>query len=442
MATAWYYALNGEQKGPISTEELMALVANGQLTPNDLIWRKGFTEWVRVAKVRELAVLCHAATPQASQATTQQPHPPVKAPDTAEPSEELRLAPDPEEVVKKQRLPHEVTPKMANVPTKPAPKLQPQVTQWYYARGGKKAGPVTAQFLKEKAQSGQLLPTDLLWKDGLKDWVAASTLPGLKFPAATGQAPQAAPPKAQSVVAAPIVTDEPFGTIEPFAIAEPDAFPTTNSIFDIMNDPSFAAAPAVAVEKPNAGLAAMPIYTEKPQRRKKIEFEDSAGELGYLLAAFLVPIPIAFIMAYFYGILRCYVGLYIVWYLCILGIGAVLSITTCSLFEKARYFNQPLTIGYLFFMGLIVLYTAWASTITWGINYFAEDVELERQIYLVEVMIHPQVVIQAAVEIGKELESTGRGGKTTSAIPYLILEAIFMAVAPIYVTYRRYRDES
>ena len=91
-------------------------------------------------------------------------------------------------------------------------------------------------------------------------------------------------------------------------------------------------------------------------------------------------------------------------------------------------------------MGLIVLYTAWASTLTWAINNFADDLELERQIYLVEMMIHPQVVIQAAVEVSKELESTGRSGKTTSAIPYLILEAIFMAVAPIYVTYRRHKE--
>ena len=44
MATAWYYALNDERKGPVSTEELTALVASGQLTLNDRIWRKGLTE--------------------------------------------------------------------------------------------------------------------------------------------------------------------------------------------------------------------------------------------------------------------------------------------------------------------------------------------------------------------------------------------------------------
>ena len=196
MATAWYYALNGEQQGPVTSEVLMALVASNQLSSEDLVWKKGFTEWVRVAKVRELAGLCQVATPQATQAATQQPQSQVKAPDTAVPSEELRLAPDPEEVVKKQPPPQEVALKMADAPkalSKPAPKSQPQVTQWYYARGGKKAGPVTAQYLKEKAQSGQLLPTDHLWKEGLTGWIVASSLPGLKFPVAPVH--PAAPPE-------------------------------------------------------------------------------------------------------------------------------------------------------------------------------------------------------------------------------------------------------
>jgi hypothetical protein len=54
--------------------------------------------------------------------------------------------------------------------------------QWYYSRGGSKAGPVSVTELKQLAGSGQLSPTDMVWKDGLAAWVPASSLKGLFSP--------------------------------------------------------------------------------------------------------------------------------------------------------------------------------------------------------------------------------------------------------------------
>ena len=400
MATAWYYARNSEQKGPVATEVLMALVASRQLSPETLVWKKGLAEWVKVSQVPELAALSQVATPKATQPAVK-PQVAEKLPE----SEELRLTPDPDDVSKQAKQPAQ----KAVPQTKPAPK--PQTANWYYARDGQQQGPVTAKFLKEKALTGELLPTDHLWKDGLKDWVTADSLPGLKFP----------------------VQDE----TEHFVTAELAVEPTENSIIDIMNDPSFASAPS-ANEKPNVGLMSTASFNEKPQPRRRIQLEGSAEGVGYLMAAFLVPIPFAFILAYGYGILRYYVGFYIVWYFSIFMIGTVLSMTACFLFEKARFQNQLVALGYLLFLGMFVLYTAWASTITWAINDHLDELEFERSIYLVEMMIHPQMVFQVAVEISKELESTGKSGTTTTAVPYLILEALFMAAAPLYAAYRRY----
>lgn len=42
----WHYAINGEQQGPISENELKQLFESGQLKENDLIWREGLSEWV------------------------------------------------------------------------------------------------------------------------------------------------------------------------------------------------------------------------------------------------------------------------------------------------------------------------------------------------------------------------------------------------------------
>src|SRR6516225_3179064 len=40
------------------------------------------------------------------------------------------------------------------------------MSQWYYARGDRQSGPVSSRELKRLADAGELLPTDLVWKDG------------------------------------------------------------------------------------------------------------------------------------------------------------------------------------------------------------------------------------------------------------------------------------
>jgi len=44
-------------------------------------------------------------------------------------------------------------------------------SEWFYTRDGKsKAGPVASAQLKALARSGQLLPTDMVWKEGMAQW--------------------------------------------------------------------------------------------------------------------------------------------------------------------------------------------------------------------------------------------------------------------------------
>ena len=54
--------------------------------------------------------------------------------------------------------------------------------EWYYAAGGNQAGPVGSDELKRLAASGELKPTDLVWRDGLADWTPASKIQGLFGP--------------------------------------------------------------------------------------------------------------------------------------------------------------------------------------------------------------------------------------------------------------------
>jgi hypothetical protein len=73
------------------------------------------------------------------------------------------------------------------------------MAQWYYTSGGQQQGPVEEQALKEMLSSGELQPTELLWREGMGNWQPAANVQefaGLTRPAATEAAGGYAPPPA------------------------------------------------------------------------------------------------------------------------------------------------------------------------------------------------------------------------------------------------------
>jgi uncharacterized RDD family membrane protein YckC len=48
----WFYAENGQQRGPISDSDLVALAENGTLKGDSLLWREGMPDWQPVNRVR------------------------------------------------------------------------------------------------------------------------------------------------------------------------------------------------------------------------------------------------------------------------------------------------------------------------------------------------------------------------------------------------------
>lgn len=51
--------------------------------------------------------------------------------------------------------------------------------EWHYSRNGNQIGPVTAADLKRLVSTGQLSPSDLIWKEGWEDWKPAGSIKGL-----------------------------------------------------------------------------------------------------------------------------------------------------------------------------------------------------------------------------------------------------------------------
>lgn len=50
----WHYARGGQQLGPVTSEVLKQLAGNNELSPEDLIWKEGWTEWKRADRIKNL----------------------------------------------------------------------------------------------------------------------------------------------------------------------------------------------------------------------------------------------------------------------------------------------------------------------------------------------------------------------------------------------------
>lgn len=79
--------------------------------------------------------------------------------------------------------------------------------EWYYSIDGDRQGPVSAADLKKLAEAGTLKATDLVWKDGMADWVQARSIKGL-FGAAAGPAPATSKSGEQTAARTRPVADE------------------------------------------------------------------------------------------------------------------------------------------------------------------------------------------------------------------------------------------
>ena len=53
--------------------------------------------------------------------------------------------------------------------------------QWFYSKNGQRFGPVDSSSLQQLASTGQIGVADLVWKNGMPEWLPASRVKGL-FP--------------------------------------------------------------------------------------------------------------------------------------------------------------------------------------------------------------------------------------------------------------------
>lgn len=65
--------------------------------------------------------------------------------------------------------------------------------EWYYSKNDVQMGPVSLADLQQKVAHGEVLPSDMAWREGMGDWKPVSALSELRVTSHAAQATQATP---------------------------------------------------------------------------------------------------------------------------------------------------------------------------------------------------------------------------------------------------------
>jgi len=130
--------------------------------------------------------------------------------------------------------------------------------QWYYTNNGQQKGPVTDVELKQLAVSGNLIPTDQVWKDGMAAWTNAGNLKGLFQQTPPSMAKGISPPPMPSANNSPQFSNSVSATTEIPIVASKSNF-SANKIFD-----------SIKISSSSAVLKGKEVFDKQTPRNKLI----------------------------------------------------------------------------------------------------------------------------------------------------------------------------
>ena len=142
----------GEQHGPYPEANAREMMAAGQLLPTDLAWHAGAEGWKPLSEVLGAAIQPSASPPPSEGGM------PKRTMAGTAPTEEKPAEKKPED----------------SEPDNP--------NKICVTRKGEPIGPYSREKAKEYFASGQLLPTDWGWHDGMDDWKPINEVLGMAVP--------------------------------------------------------------------------------------------------------------------------------------------------------------------------------------------------------------------------------------------------------------------
>jgi hypothetical protein len=139
MENQLYIRIRGRVLGPYDQEKLQSLARRGQLSRMHELSIDS-TNWVNASNFPELFVV-----------------------------EDRPLA------AASQQGPSEIP----NAPKRQGPSAAPSGRRWWYRKNGSEVGPVEETAIQQILISGNLGPDDIVWTEGMPQWVPARQVPGL-----------------------------------------------------------------------------------------------------------------------------------------------------------------------------------------------------------------------------------------------------------------------
>ena len=134
----WYLSKNGQALGPLEEDKLIALIHAGDVSPVDLVYQAGATEWLPISEVAEL-----------SQHFNKKSEEPEPVPKSGDGSKEWVLL----------------------------KKVQSEKGREY-----KQFGPFTMDHVFEMIDAGEIRFTDFAWKQGMDTWAKISDIQEFSMP--------------------------------------------------------------------------------------------------------------------------------------------------------------------------------------------------------------------------------------------------------------------
>jgi hypothetical protein len=155
MHVEWYCRLMGSELGPFSGAQLLDMARKHRVTPEDLVKKGSFGEWVPAYRVKGLFAEADMA-----------PSIPVGLPAAA-----------------MQRQNHSGPLEAAD----PARRIDPpKRDEWFFISAGQKFGPMPFERLQEQISAGRLHATDRVWSTAAPKWCEARRVRGLTFDRVAG----------------------------------------------------------------------------------------------------------------------------------------------------------------------------------------------------------------------------------------------------------------
>ena len=158
MAVEWFCRIMGSDVGPLAQHQLVEMVRNHQVNPEDLI-RRGTSQW---APAFEVKGLFEAAAKRPAE--NSEPVPEEVVEESAHTGGESRDISEPDS---------------ANLVRKDTFEDNGTASDWYCIASGEKHGPLDFRDLQSLAKAGTLRDRDRVWRASSPKWQKAAEVEGL-----------------------------------------------------------------------------------------------------------------------------------------------------------------------------------------------------------------------------------------------------------------------